>query len=123
MMHICNFSLLLKTASGAEKEVKWNRKYYTYTLLDYPTDAISIMIRPVQGKVIELIIKNPPDSTGDKFFFAPVLDLLCVWFINYSSSGGVYCCCAFGFGFDYFPDLALQIPQTFNTILQRNRFK
>jgi cell division protein FtsX len=62
-MHICNFSLQIKTTKGVE-EVKWERKFYTYQLLQIPSDAESIIVKPLEGESLEFLIIVSLEITG-----------------------------------------------------------
>jgi hypothetical protein len=65
-MHICKFSLLIKTADGIEM-MKWERKYYTYTLLQIPNKVESIIVIPLEGVSVELSLITPFFLTDGKY--------------------------------------------------------
>jgi hypothetical protein len=64
-MHICNFSLRLKTPGGDEK-MFWKRKKYAYTLLHQkPDDAESLIVEHESGEPIEYKLSTTSFPTGD----------------------------------------------------------
>jgi hypothetical protein len=64
-MHICNFSLQIKTTDSIE-EVKWERKFYAYTLLQIPSNAEKVIVKSLDGATVEFTIthhSNFPSNT------------------------------------------------------------
>lgn len=82
MMHICNFSMHVKTPNGT-KEGIWERKYYKFTLRQIPNDTEALIIALSSGESIEFLIDTPfaiGDFSKCSIFDSSILFSITYWF-------------------------------------------